>query len=153
MSKMLMHHASPWIQSDLQTRLFRDETVKIVVILARYPFNLKKSYLAVTDRRLIGKEKIWIFSKLIDSPLSIITRIQVNTSLNLDKIVKTVFWGFLSIFLFILVIPVVLAILNFLSIGEKDLVWTIKGYGDTTIGGRRHAIETIQMAIREVQLE
>ena len=152
MSKTQMY-VPPWVQTDLQTRLIGDETVQTVVILAKYPLNLKKTYLAVTDKRLIGKEKTWLSSKLIDSPLRDITRVQVNTSLNLGKIIKTVFWGFLSLFLFILIIPVVLTILNFLSIGEKDLVWTVKGYGNEIIGGRRHALETIQTAIREVQLE
>lgn len=140
-----------WIQNDLEQQLIRDETVNIVSILTNYPLSIKKTYLTVTDKRLIGTEKKWFSTRRIDVPLKDITRVQVNSSIKIGKIMKTIFWGFLSVFLFVFIIPVVLAILNFLSIFEKDLEWIIKGYGPDSIGGKRTSLEVVQRAIRENQ--
>lgn len=141
-----------WVQKDLKKQLIGDEMVETASVIVNYPLGLKKAYLAVTNKRLIGIHKTWFSSRIIDSPLRDITRVQVDVSIKLGKIIKTLFWGWLSLFLFILIFPVVLAILNFLSIWEKDLIWTTKGFGNEWVGGKRHSLEIIQRAIRDVQL-
>jgi hypothetical protein len=140
-----------WVQTDLYNQLIGEETIQSVSILSNYPLNIKNSYLAVTDRRLIGTQKTWFSTRRVDVPLRDITRVQVNMTIKIGKIIKTVLWAFLSSFLFVLIIPVILMISNFLSILEKDLEWTVKGYGSEVIGGQRKALELAQRTIRESQ--
>ena len=140
-----------WVQMDLENQLIGTETLQTVSVLVNYPLGLKKSYLAVTDKRLIGIQKTWFSKQIIDSPLNTITRLQVDVSIKVGKIIKTLFWGFASLFLFVLIIPVILTILNFLAIWEKELRWTTSGYGEEFVGGKRQALEIIQRKIREIQ--
>ena len=53
-----------WVQMDLESQLIGTETLQTVSVLVNYPLGLKKCYLAVTDKRLIGIQKLkkWMFS-------------------------------------------------------------------------------------------
>ncbi|OLS21347.1 MAG: hypothetical protein HeimC3_35920 [Candidatus Heimdallarchaeota archaeon LC_3] len=138
-----------WVQNDLQSMLIGKETVQHCVVIANYPLGLKKAYLAVTDKRLVGKIKKWFSTNQVDVPLRDISRVQLDTAFK----IKSLFWLIISLFFSIYLIGIPFVIYNYFRMREKAIIISVTGVGNESYYGNHHKLELIQRTIRESQFQ